>query len=298
MHCVVSLLCSQLKKWISETSASSRRSNSGKKPARTVSATFPTPAMPPVLQPQKRSSSSPSPSPSLSSHQLAQKTGPASSRSTAHPNSSGQLPHSLTPLSHTVQQSVPMRAVSGPAAGRVKMGPSNPLIGQPGYFRPPLVGVVRSHTIPHPGTIPINHRGGLLVTPPQNHAPHISTHPPVLWQVPSHQYHPSPPPRTHTSLPSHRHYVPRPTSAFNPVRPEYFNPKESPANNFNPFATLGVSSPAVPRSSKVATHAVASPYQWNGNAFRPVQLQLEPAHSWVRFKFDKPRILSAVYMMH
>ena len=268
---------SQLKKWIARyqkgaSSSSSAVGGGTKKASRTLSAAFPSPAQ--SLQPQQQRSSS---SPSVPSPQPSQRVVPA--------GVPGQF---VAQSQHT---RFPLRAGLGPIGG-VRAGPSNPGIGHPSYSAGQWirgVSVVQppSHAVPQPRPV---------LLPGHMVPPHHAVYPPTLWQVPSHQFQPSHPHQTHTPTLAHRHTVPRP-SAFNPIRTSSVPyTQELTPSNYNHITTHSVSVATMPGSSKVMP--VSSPYQWNGNEFRPVQLKLQPAQSWTRFKFDKPRILSAVYMLH
>jgi 8-oxo-dGTP pyrophosphatase MutT (NUDIX family) len=243
-------------------------------------------------------------------------SGPSAISNTTGNTHSGQQKGSaqLQTQPRVVGQSLLIRAVSGPPGGRLR--PLNPVFGQLASDGPindrsdQGSGVIRSHTVPHPAHVLFQGHHRPHVTPHPAPQPHRSLPPPphplaALWQAPAHKHHPSHPHYTHSSpLAQQQHYVPHPTSAFNPVATTSANQrsnsysKGAPASNFNPFAALGVSTATTPPgSSKDETRTVCSPYQWNGNVavFRPVQVKLKPAKSWTGFKFDKPRILSAMW---
>ena len=300
-------LYSQLKKWIASY-VHRKRNESKSKTSRSVSATFHNPTST-TTQQQRRSTSSPL-------------TSVAKQRT-----SNKSTPPRASP------QSVPKRAVSGPVGVRPEPRPLNPLVG--GYLAAgttqPLPPVMRSYSIPN--VVPTRGQIGYQTStqhPPafsgHSHHHHHHTQPPLHTRHPighsqapvphhvtllptphhlPHLPHPHNPHNPHTS-----HFVPHTTSVFNPVLPPpgghlNFNPLQTatathvstpPADKFNPFAALGISTTAVNTTTSVSQPVpvppVSTPRQWDENG--PVQVHLKPAQSWVRFQFDKSRILSAL----
>ena len=325
---------SQLKKWISNFQRARGGAGGGRKATRAVSAAFPRPSAPLQPTRRSSNSPSPSSSQlprrtasgqekasaqlQTQPHSIRQSTssmravsGPSASSNTTGTAHIGQQKGSamLQTQPRVVGQSLLIRAVSGPPGGRLR--PLNPVIGQLVSDGPITdrsdqgSGVIRSHT--YPVHVPFQGHHHPHVIPHLAPQPHRSLPPPphplaALWQAPAHKHHPSHPHYTHSSPLAQQH--PHPTSAFNPVATTLAHQqsnsysKGAHASNFNPFAALGVSTATTPPgSSKVETRTVSTPYQWNGNVtvFRPVQVKLKPAKSWTGFKFDKPRILSAMW---
>ena len=296
------LYYSQLRRWISHQKRSQSKST---KPSRSVSATFHNPTQ----QQQRRSTSSPS------------KTSAPTQRPVSN--------KSPLQLSRASPQSVPNRAVSGPVGMKSQSHVNNPMMSasiRAGTTHPRMnvqhkssPPVIQSHSIPN--TVAFQGQIGHPVSSPHSQIPPTHHYPPryaighthapiprhvTLLQTPRH-------PHPHTSPASQPHYIPHPTSVFNPVipspnRPSNFISQQNtpvthastpPADKFNPFAALGISTTKVSATSSkgaIPTQPVSTPYQWDGNRtlFRPVQVNLQPAQAWVRFKFDKSHILSTV----
>ena len=209
---------------------------------------------------------------------------------------------------HTSPQSIPKRAVSGPAG--MKTGSSqHPLIGSPVIYsgtgvqhnsRMGVVGVqhqapLRSHSsVPHTSpSLPRAQRGGYLMSPPHPHHPPSHHHSPPILRA-AHPVIRAPSPRHVTLLPTPHSPHPPPLTSAPPApvqhvpHPTLFNPVFAPHHptNFNPPPTTNM------KHDSPVSHLTPSPT----TKFNPFAALGIPTTSTARLKVAAhPQVLPTPY---